>query len=146
MLNEVGNEIDGVKKKIGDLEKRTAVNNKNGKMQAFLEEADTKLQKVDKMERRLNDVADKLVTTTNKVKAVGNMQKEELEKIRSEKDEDRIALSSRMDRYEYTTNNEGDKREMDKVKRYIKAMESEIYQKINTREVQDYTQYFELLA
>ena len=51
-----------------------------------------------------------------------------------------------MDRYEYTTNNEGDKREMDKVKRYIKAMESEIYQKINTREVQDYTQYFELLA
>ena len=32
MLNEVGNEIDGVKKKIGDLEKRTAVNNKNGKM------------------------------------------------------------------------------------------------------------------
>ena len=104
-------------------------------MQAFLEEADTKLQKVDKMERRLNDVADKLVTTQNKVKSVGNTQKEELEKMRTEKDEDRIALSSRMDRYEYSANNENDKREMDKVKRYIKAMESEIYQKINTREV-----------
>jgi hypothetical protein len=57
-----------------------------------------------------------------------------------------------MDRYEYgstptASTTSADKKELDKIKRYIKAMESEIYQKMNTREESESgSHYLEIMA